>query len=118
MQNYPFTLHVRLNAYCKMGCQQHPSFYFYLQRNKIIYLPNKIIYINNFSLLSYFSISSLSLSLSLQQTNSNHHPTSLLHHQTPITNHNHHPNTKPPPIQPPKHHTNTDSTRDGSRIQT
>ena len=99
MQNYPFTLHVRLNAYCKMGCQQHPSFYFYLQHNKIIYLPNKIIYINNFSLLSYFSISSLSLSLSLQQTNSNHHPTSLLHHQTPITNHRSQP--------PPKHQTTT-----------
>ena len=25
-EKLPFTLHVRLNAGCKMGCQQHPEY--------------------------------------------------------------------------------------------
>ena len=29
MQNYPFTFHIRLNAGCKMGCQQIPIFLFF-----------------------------------------------------------------------------------------
>ena len=53
MWNYPFTLHVRLNAGCKMRCQH--NLFLYILKLKSLYQIN-IIFSNPFSLIPHPSL--------------------------------------------------------------